>query len=103
MKKVIKNIYKFNELTEEAKTVAIVQHVEFLVEISEMYYNDEGKPHEHFVDHFVVKAAQKAESLQTPWFFGQIILDDHKQDVIDDIEANDYDFYSDGTIYHASK
>ena len=78
------NIYKFDELSEEAKEKAISDQIEFEVENYDVNINDNFKD-----------SIEKAEKLQTPWFLGSIIYEDHKDDIIDIIKIYDYGFFED--------
>jgi len=81
------NIYKFDELSEEAKEKAISDQIEFEVENYDVNINDNFKD-----------SIEKAEKLQTPWFLGSIIYEDHKDDIIDIIKIYDYGFFEDGDL-----
>ena len=81
------NIYKFDELSEEAKEKAISDQIEFEVENYYVNINDNFKD-----------SIEKAEKLQTPWFLGSIIYEDHKDDIIDIIKIYDYGFFEDGDL-----
>lgn len=86
MRTIEKNIYKFSELSEEAKEKAICDHIEFEIEVM-----DEKSPYYEY--------ALEMERMQTPWFLGQVIYERAKNAIIETIEANEYEFYEDGKLY----
>ena len=82
-------VYKFNELSKKAKDRAIVEHIQFWIETI---------PYEEMAGN-LKKAVNEAERLQTPWFTHEIVYDYCKDEVIDEIKLNDYDFTIEGNIY----
>lgn len=87
MKTIRTKVYKFNELSEQAQTKAISDHIDFILQVM----NE---------DSYYWQFAQKMEAMQTPWFIGQYINEKARPVVIEDIQANDYDFFKDGSIYN---
>ena len=86
MMKTIKiNLYEFNELSQEAKDVAIWEHINF-----EIHVMDEDSPY--------YDLAIEMEKMQTPWFLGEVIYEKEKDSIIDTILINEYYFYQDGTF-----
>ena len=82
-------VYKFEELTEEAKDKAISDHIEFLIETLL-----EGEASDNFK-----KACKKAEEMRTPWFTGSYVYDYCKEEIIEEIKINDYDFTEEGKLF----
>ena len=93
MEKITKEyeIYHFDELSEDAQEKAISDHIDFEIEV---YMDDEYS--------YIHDSVLEAERMQTPWFLGAIIYEDHKQDIIDNIEANEYLFFEDGELVPGS-
>ena len=81
-------VYDFDELDEDAKNKAISEHIQFLIEV----YNGDEKDMIH-------PCVLEAERLQTPWFLGQIIYEQCKDRIIEDIKVNEYRFNKDGTLF----
>ncbi len=88
MRTIRTKIYKFSELSEQAKFKAISEQINFEIQM----IDDE---HNAFWE-----AAQEMENMQTPWFLAERIYHDPKLKaiIIADIEANEYEFKADGTI-----
>ena len=76
-------LYEFSELNEEAREKAIADHIMFEIEVA-----DE--------DSYIWDSIEKADKLQTPWFASEIIYEDHKDDIIETIEINEYLFFKNG-------
>lgn len=74
MKTVTINLYSFNELNEDAKELAIQEHANFLVNANDFGSVDELGQTEEFTE----------------------------DEVIENIEANDYLFYYDGELAHCT-
>ncbi len=79
------DLYKFDELNEEAQEKAICEHIEFEIEVM-----DRHSPY--------YECAEEMDRMQTPWFLGQVIFEKHKQDIIDNITLNEYLFFDDGNL-----
>lgn len=89
MKQITINTYSFNELSKEAKNRAISDHIEFWLEAK--LYNEENPGN-------FEKAINEAERMQTPWFTSSYVLDYCKDEIIEEININDYAFKSDGKL-----
>lgn len=83
-------VYSFDELSEDAKNRAISDYIDFLLETT--LYED--------MTENLKKAVDKAESMQTPWFTGSYVFDYCKDELIETIKANEYEFTEDGKIFH---
>ena len=81
-------VYKFDELTDRAKEEAISDHINFLLEVTE---------YDQASDNFK-KAIDKAEAMQTPWFTGSYVYEYCKDEVIENIKINEYEFTEDGKL-----
>ncbi len=81
--------YEFNELPQEAKDKAIADQIEFWMEAREY---DEETPGNY------EKAIDKAEQMQTPWFTGSYIYEYCKDELVEEIEINEYLFDEAGEI-----
>ena len=73
MKAIEIKLYKFNELSEEAKEKAIDEHKVFLDSILFDFQDEEGEMQEEYIDHT-------------------------EEQVIESIEINEYLFFSDGKL-----
>ena len=82
-------VFKFDELPEEAQNQALSDQITFCLEI--MTYEEMSEK--------MQAACDKAEKMQTPWFTGGYIFDDCKEELIAIIEANEYEFTIDGKMY----
>jgi len=82
----VRNGYEIEELNEEAYNYAICEHARFLLEV---IIDEES----HYYD-----AVEEAERLRTPWFTMEILLEKHEQDIVDEINANNYLFDEDGEL-----
>ena len=99
MKTIKINLYKFNELSEEAKNTARIGHIEFLSEISCIFFNEDGDVKPEYENYFVVDVIHEMEKMQTPWFFNETIFHDYKTELDNEIILNEYDFTEDGELY----
>jgi len=81
MKQVLINLYSFNELSKKAQQKAIYSHAEFMATMPVMVENEAGEMEEIFEE------------------FGSDFEDEQ---VIDNIEANDYLFFEDGKLAHCT-
>ena len=86
------DVYPFIELTEDAQNKAINDHINFWLEIKS--YEDEPK-NSNFK-----KACDKAESMQTPWFAPCYVYDYCKDEIIEEIEINEYVFTAEGHLFN---
>lgn len=80
-------IYKFDELSQEAQEQALVNFVQMIVS-GPITEDDPYYP-----------AVLEMERMQTPWFLGETLFHDYKNQLIDDLRINDYDFTADGVVY----
>jgi hypothetical protein len=92
------NLYSFDELSEDAKDKARINHIEFLGEVSDCYFNDKGNVKPEYENYFVVNVIQEMERMQTPWFFSETMYHEHKSEIDEEIKANDYLFFEDGEM-----
>ena len=81
-------VYQFDELSDRAKEEAISDHINFMLEV--IQYEDAS-------DNFK-KAIDKAEAMQTPWFTGSYVYEYCKDEVIENIKINEYEFTEDGKL-----
>ena len=89
METITKNykVYRFSELSDEAKNHALWDQANFETEI----INEESPYY---------GAVVQMKRMQTPWFLGETIRFDYEELLIDTIEANDYKFLEDGTFFN---
>ena len=85
MRKIEKKVYRFNELSNTAKERAISDHIKFEIDIMTK-------------DSSYYPLAVRMEKMQTPWFLPEVIYDEHKDDIIENIKMNEYEFTADGEI-----
>ena len=85
-------VYTFDELSEEAKDKAISDHIDFWMEI---FCNDENAPESY------KQAVETCERLQTPWFLGQVVYENAKNEIVEEIKINEYQFLKSGEIFPA--
>lgn len=90
-KKVTRNyeVYTFDELSPEAQGKAIGDQIAFELEVT---------PYEEMSES-MKKAVDKAEKMQTPWFTGEYVWDYCKDEIIENIKLNEYEFTKDGKIF----
>ena len=79
------NLYELNELSRDAREQAIMNHINFEVEVM-----DKESPYYGYVE--------EMERMQTPWFLHQMIYDKEKESIIDTIKANEYLFFENGEL-----
>lgn len=80
--------YEFDDLNEQAKEKVICNHIDFMLEVIS---------YEEGTDNYR-RAIDKAEEMRTPWFTGGYVYDYCKDEIIEDIKANDYLFNEKGEI-----
>ena len=80
----IRNGYEFDELSPELQDKAINDMIEFELEIM-----DKDSSYYH--------CAVEMDEMKTPWFTGEKIYEDHKEDIIETIKLN-YLFDNEGKI-----
>lgn len=79
-------VYKFNELSEKAQTVAINGFINFMMDIGYESLSPAMK-----------KAVDKAESMRTPWFIGSYIWEYAKDEVLDGVKQ--YEYHKNGEVF----
>lgn len=79
------NLYEIDELSRDAREKAIMDYINFEVEVM-----DEESPYYGYVEEW--------ERMQTPWFLHQVIYDKEKESIIDTIKANEYLFFENGEL-----
>ena len=77
--------YEFKDLSEEVQDKVLEDQIQFEIDIM-----DEDSSYYYL--------AIKMEKMQTPWFLGSEIYHNHKKDLIETIEINEYLFNEDGEI-----
>lgn len=82
------NLYKFNELSQEAKDKVINNAIQFFIEAVD--YSQMSPDMQQAVD--------RADKMQTPWFVGSYIWEYCKAEVMDFINLNPGEYLSDGSI-----
>jgi hypothetical protein len=90
MKKMYKvfEVYKFDELNQAGQDKAISDFIDFMLECTR-----EEDASENFK-----KAVRHAERLHTPWFTGSYVLDYCRDEILETMRLNDYDFLYDGSF-----
>lgn len=83
-----KTVYKFEELSQEAKDTAINNEINFTLEMFDYEQQSDG----------LKKAIDKAEAMQTPWFTGSYVYEYCLDEIIANIKLNDYEFDEAGNI-----
>lgn len=91
MLKIEISIYSFNELSEPARDRAISEHREFLLSIMQPSDFISGDP-----EYDTPEMLNKQYETEYDYYLM------HDEPIIDNIEANDYLFYTDGTLCHAT-
>jgi len=86
MRAIMTRLYQFDELSDEAKNKALMDQVEFEIETM-----DENSP--------FYSISEEMERMQTPWFLGETIFHEHREELIETIKANKYEFFSNGSFY----
>lgn len=90
--------YELKDLSKESIEKVLNEHISFWID--SRVYNHENKGNYE-------KAVDKAESMNTPWFLPEYIYDYCKDELILDIQINDYLFNKDGDLlpitYHINK
>ena len=89
--------YEFNDLSEEAKEKANNDTISFLLDT----YDEE------LASGNMIKAVNKSEKMQTPWFAGEYVWEYCKEEIKEMLEINRYLFNDEGEIlpimYHMNK
>jgi len=91
-------VYEFNELSEEAKKKARLDHANFLIEISSNYYDNEGNVKKDYEGYFVVEAIKRMERMKTPWFLAETLYFDYQKEIDEEIILNEYEFTEGGEL-----
>ena len=86
-------VFKLDELSEEAKENAISDQIEFWIETLQDTI-DQGLCSDN-----LQKAINEAERLKTPWFLGSIIYEYCEAELIEEIKINEYEFTVEGKLY----
>lgn len=86
-----KTLYKYGELTEEAKDKAMNDLIELWMEIIPI---DTVSHNSNYY-----KAYKKCEEMRTPWFFGSYVYEYCKKQL--EKELRSLEFLIDGTVYYA--
>jgi hypothetical protein len=86
MRTVRLKVYQFNELSKEAQEFALGEQTKF-----EVMAMTEESP--------FYGAVLEMEKMQTPWFLEQTIFHEYREQLIDAIESNEYEFYQNGRFY----
>lgn len=85
------NIYKYNELNEEAQNRAISNYIEDLVMYTDFTSLDKRSN--------LYKAYKICElELKTPWFIGQYVWDYCKKDILKELKK--WDYYENGGVFY---
>lgn len=79
--------FKFDELNKEAQEKAIVDMIDFEIEVM-----NEDSPYYEY--------ALKMEKMKTPWFLGEVIYEKEKETIIETIRINEYDYLESGKFYY---
>lgn len=77
-----KEVYSFDELSKEAQNKAINDDVTYIMETYD--------PDNEDTDPRIIEAAEEAERLRTPWFFGQIIYEKMEEDIKDGLRQQEF-------------
>ena len=89
MRKVIKKVYKFRELSETAKENAINEYIHSLIEITDFknLHKSSG----------MYKAYDETVRNKTPWLLGESIWKHCEKQIISDLKQ--YEYYENGDLY----
>ena len=86
--------FKFNELSEDAKSKAIMDEIDFMLEtLTVEEYEDLRESESNFI-----KAIDEAERLQTPWFVHGIIYEYCKEEFEQIMENNNTYYDESGNL-----
>lgn len=84
-------VYKFDELTPASKEQAINDYIKFELETVNYDKLQDGD--------YLKQAIDKAEEMQTPWFTASYVYEYGKEEIIENIKLNDYNFTVNGKIF----
>ena len=79
-------VYKFDELSDKAKKVAILEHINFEIDTMDK-------------ESFYWPIAVRMEKMKTTGFLAETIWDECKDDIVETIKVNEYEFKENGIIY----
>lgn len=79
----------FDELSKAAQDRAISDHIIFLLEVTS-YEQAEGE---------FKRAIDEADRMQAPWFAAEYVRDYCRDEIIESIRTNEYEFYADGSLF----
>lgn len=82
--------YEFKDLSEEATTKVLTDQATFVIETM-----DENSPY--------YAAYLEMQKMQTPWFLLETLFHDYKQQLIDDINVNEYLFDEEGELLNITR
>ena len=83
MKEIKVMVYEYDELGDKEKMRAVNDHITFLLQ-----FDPE--------DTYFMDSIEKAEALRTPWFIGEIMWEDHRIEIEE--ELRQYTYLKDGSI-----
>ena len=84
------NIYKYNELNEEAQNKVINDYIRFMLDTID--YENLNK------NSNLYKAINKCEKMQTPWFIEQYVWDYCNKHILKEVKKDEY--YENGDVYY---
>lgn len=82
-------IFTFDELLPVAQEKALSDEINFYLECI---------PYEDMSPN-MQKAIDKAEEMQTPWFTGSYVFEYCKDEIVENIKANEREYEKDGSLY----
>lgn len=88
MRTIRTKVYQFSELSKEAQDNALIWFINILMTNCDW---PEDSPY--------MAAALEMERMKTPWFLPETLFHDYRPQLVADIEANEYEFKADGTIF----
>ena len=90
MRTITINLYTFDELSDEAKEVAIKDAIEFEIE-----FMNENSPY--------CKYAEEMKQMKTPWFLAETLYNNEKESISESLRINDYTFENTGVMHNILK
>lgn len=88
MRTIETTVYTFDELNSEAKDRALIDQVQFIMEVDGLLTEDSA----------YYPAVVKMEENKTPWFLAETLFHDYRDQLIADIQANNYEFTQEGKL-----
>ena len=82
--------YEFKDLSAEVQNKVLIDQVNFEIEVMDedsLYYDE----------------AVKMDKMQTPWFLAETIFHDHREQLIETIEINEYLFDEAGEMLNVTR